>query len=129
MFPSTIAAQVARFFRNPTRASDMNPLPTTEPRHQGGSPKEPWQLRLYVAGWTPSSVAAVRTVKALEAEYFPPGSTVEVIDLIEKPDAGLQDNVLAIPTLVKMSPAPIRRIVGNLSDLPKALKILGVADS
>lgn len=105
----------------------MNPLSTTEPRHQGGSPNQPWNLRLYIAGWTPSSVTALRTVKALEAEYFPPGSTVEIIDIIERPDAGVQDNVLAIPTLVKMSPDPMRRIVGNLSDLPKALKILGVS--
>ena len=103
----------------------MSPLPTSEPRHQGGSPNEPWQLRLYIAGWTPASVAALRTVKALEAEYFPPGSTVEVIDLVERPEAGVEDNVLAIPTLVKMRPHPMRRIVGNLSDVPKALKILG----
>ena len=84
-------------------------MPTTEPRHQGGSPNEPWQLRLYIAGWTPASVAALRTVKALEAEYFPPGSTVEVIDLVERPEAGVEDNVLAIPTLVKMRPDPMRR--------------------
>lgn len=103
----------------------MSSLPTTDPRHQGGSTNEPWHLRLYIAGWTPSSVAALYSLKALEAEYLPAGSTVEVIDLIERPEAGVQDNVLAIPTLVKVSPEPMRRIVGNLSDLPKALKILG----
>ncbi|HUS34223.1 MAG TPA: circadian clock KaiB family protein [Verrucomicrobiae bacterium] len=103
----------------------MSPLPTTDPRHQGGSTNEPWHLRLYISGWTPSSVSALHTLKALQAEYLPEGSTVEVVDLIERPEAGVRDNVLAIPTLVKVSPEPVRRIVGNLSDLPKALKILG----
>ena len=103
----------------------MSLLPTTDPRHQGGSTNEPWHLRLYIAGWTPASVAALHSLKALEAEYLPAGSTVEVVNLIERPEAGVQDNVLAIPTLVKVSPQPMRRIVGNLNNLPKALKILG----
>ena len=107
----------------------MTSSPTTDSRHPGGSASEPWRLRLYVAGWTPSSVAALASVKALEAEHFPPGSKVEVIDLIKTPEAGVQDHVLAIPTLVKVSPGPLRRIVGNLSDLPKALKILGFQEA
>ena len=103
----------------------MSQLQTTEPRHQGGSANEPWHLRLYIAGWTASSVAALASVKTLEADYFPEGSTVEVIDLIQQPDAGVRDNVLAIPTVVKVRPGPVRRIVGDFSDIPKALKILG----
>ena len=103
----------------------MSPFAKSDPRHQGGSTGEPWHLRLYIAGWTPAGVAALSSLKALEAEYLPQGSTVEVIDLLEQPQAGVRDNVLAIPTLVRVSPKPVRRIVGNLSDLPKALKILG----
>ena len=103
----------------------MSLLTTSDPRHQGGSTDEPWHLRLYIAGWTPAGVAALRSLKELEAEYLPQGSTVEIVDLLQQPQAGLADNVLAIPTLVKVSPKPVRRIVGNLSDLPKALKILG----
>jgi circadian clock protein KaiB len=63
----------------------------------------------------------------MEAEYFPSGSTLEVIDLVENPEAGVRDNVLAIPTLVRVKPGPVRRIVGSLNDIQKALKILGFA--
>jgi circadian clock protein KaiB len=103
----------------------MNPAQTSEPRQQGGSASEPWHVKLYIAGWTPSSIAALRSVKIMEQEYLPPGSTVEVIDLLEQPAAGVADNVLAIPMIVRVRPTPVRRIIGNLNDIPKALKILG----
>src|SRR5688500_10455638 len=88
---------------------------------QGADAGEPWHVRLYIAGWTASSLAALRNVKLLEAEYFPPGSKVEVIDLVEDPEAGLRDHILAIPTLVKVRPEPVRRIIGNLGNTEKAL--------
>jgi circadian clock protein KaiB len=103
----------------------MNPLSAREPRSPGGSENEPWHLRVYIVRWTPASVAALRTVKEMEAEYFPPGSVIEVIDLLETPEAGARDNVLAIPTVVRIRPGPVRRIVGSLDDVSKALKILG----
>jgi circadian clock protein KaiB len=105
----------------------MNPAPASEPRDQGNSLNEPWHLKLYIAGWTPSSIAALRNVKILEQEYLPPGSKVEVIDLLENPEAAVTEHVLAIPTVVKARPNPVRRLVGNLSDLTKALRILGVS--
>jgi circadian clock protein KaiB len=98
----------------------------SEPRNQGDSSNEPWHLKLYIAGWTPSSVEALRSVKFLEAEYLPAGSIVEVIDLLEHPEAGARDNVLGIPMMVKVSPQPMRRIVGTLNDIEKTLKILGL---
>ena len=104
----------------------MNHTQTAEPRHQGGSVNEPWHVRLYIAGWTPSSVEALRAVKILESEYLPPGSIVEVIDLLEHPEAGVRDNILAIPMMVKLRPQPIQRIVGTLNDIQKTLKILGL---
>ena len=107
----------------------MSPKPTIQRRHQGGTENEPWHVKLYIAGWTAASMAALATVKALEAEYFPEGSVVEVVDLIEQPEMGVRDNVLAIPTVVKVSPAPVRRIVGNLSNIPKTLKILGLSEA
>lgn len=103
----------------------MNSLPTVEPRHQGGSANEPWHLQLYIIRWTPLSVAAMAALKTIEAEHLPPGSTVEVIDVLENPDAGIRENILAVPTVVRVRPGPVRRIVGSLSDIPKALKILG----
>jgi circadian clock protein KaiB len=69
---------------------------------------------------------ALRSVKILEAEYLPPGSTIEVVDLLENPEAGVRDNVLGIPMMVKVRPLPVRRIVGTLNDLGKTLKILGL---
>jgi circadian clock protein KaiB len=88
----------------------------------------PWKVRLYIAGWTAASVEAVRNVKVIEAEYLPPGSTVEIIDLLQQPEAGRQDHVLAIPTVVRVSPAPVRRMIGSLSDLEKTLKVLEIGD-
>lgn len=105
----------------------MSPLPTVEPRDQGGSDGEPWHVRLYIAGWTPASLAALRSVQALEQEYFPAGSKVEVINIRERPEEGVRDNILAIPTVVKVRPTPVRRIVGNLSNIPKTLKVLGLS--
>src|SRR5438552_3762705 len=103
----------------------MSSLPSVEPRPQDGSANEPWHVRLYVVGWTPSSLAALRTVKILEAEHFPSGSKVEVIDLLEFPEAGIADNVLAVPMVVRVRPEPVRRIIGGLDDVAKALRILG----
>ena len=109
-----------------TQSEGMDQTQKAEPRNQGGSPNGPWHLKLYIAGWTPSSVEALRSVKILEAEYLPPGSTFEVIDLLEHPEAGLRDHVLGIPMMVKVRPQPVRRIVGTLNDLEKSLKILGL---
>jgi circadian clock protein KaiB len=86
---------------------------------------EPWVVRVYVAGLTPASLAAISSVKELEAEYFPPGSRVEVVDLLENPELAMRDQVLGLPTVVRVSPAPMRRIVGNLNDTAKVLKVLG----
>jgi circadian clock protein KaiB len=106
----------------------MNPLhPSESQRPKSGPLPEAWHMRLYIAGWTPSSVAALRNVKILESEYLPPGSIVEVIDLLEHPDVSKRDHILAIPTLVRVRPEPVRRIVGNIGDLQKALKTLGFA--
>ena len=86
-------------------------------------------VRLFVAGYTPASMAAIRNLKVLEAEYFPQGSKVEIIDLVENPEAAKRDHVLAIPTLVRLKPAPLRRIIGSLNDIPRTLKILGFRES
>jgi circadian clock protein KaiB len=89
----------------------------------------PWFVRLFIAGYTPASMAAIRNLKVLEAEYFPPGSKVEIIDLLEQPEAGRRDHVMAIPTLIRIKPEPLRRIIGSLSDFPRTLKILGFKET
>jgi len=86
---------------------------------------EPWVIRLYIAGWTPASLAAVRNIRLLESDHLPAGSKVEIIDLLHDPEAGRADHVVAIPTAVRVSPLPMRRIVGALDDMDKTLEILG----
>jgi circadian clock protein KaiB len=123
---STTDRRFDTWWLDPDEPSEMKPAPSSEPRGQGCSLDEPWHLKLYIAGWTPSSIAALRSIKILEQEYLPAGSTVEVIDLLEHPENAATDHVLAIPTVVKIQPKPVRRLVGNIDDLSKALKILGV---
>lgn len=83
--------------------------------------EESWNLRLYVAGQTPRSLAALSNLRRICADYLPPHCTVEVIDLVEKPQLARGDQILAIPTLVRNVPAPIRKIIGDLSNTERVL--------
>jgi circadian clock protein KaiB len=74
-----------------------------------------WRLRLYIAGQTPNSIAAIANLKKI-CEYKLRGKyTIEVIDLLEKPQLAKGDQIIAIPTLVRRLPAPVKKIIGNLS--------------
>lgn len=86
----------------------------------GGDP-ERWNLRLYVAGQTPKSVAAFANLKKLCEEHLPGRYTIEVVDLMEHPQLAAGDQIVAIPTLVRKLPAPLRRIVGDLSNTERTL--------
>jgi len=90
---------------------------TPEP---GQGPKQ-WQLRLYVAGQTPKSVAAFANLKRLCEEYLAGEFEIEVVDLIENPRLAKDDQIVAIPTLVRKLPPPIRKIIGDLSDTERTL--------
>ncbi len=89
---------------------------------------KPLSLRLYVAGEAPNSVAAIRNLGIL----FPGGEAskqpvnIEIVDLLEEPLRGLADGVLLSPTLVRLAPLPVRRVVGNLSNHGAVLLALGV---
>ncbi|HEY9851924.1 MAG TPA: circadian clock KaiB family protein [Leptolyngbyaceae cyanobacterium] len=80
-----------------------------------------WQLRLYVAGQTPKSVAAFANLKKLCEEHLHNQYQIEVIDLLQNPHLAKQDQILAIPTLVRKLPRPIRQIIGDLSNQDKVL--------
>jgi len=82
---------------------------------------EKWDLRLYVAGQTPRSVAAFANLKRLCEEHLAGRYNIEVIDLIQHPQLAAGDQILAIPTLVRKLPQPIRKIVGDLRDTDRAL--------
>jgi circadian clock protein KaiB len=80
-----------------------------------------WDLRLYVAGQTPKSVAALANLKKFCEEHLEGKYRIEVIDLVQDPKLARTDQILAIPTLVRRLPAPMRKIIGDLSDREKVL--------
>jgi circadian clock protein KaiB len=83
-------------------------------------PKQ-WQLRLYVAGKTPKSLTAFANLKRICEEHLAGQFEIEVIDLIEHPRLAHDDQIVAIPTLVRKLPEPIRKIIGDLSDTERTL--------
>jgi len=82
---------------------------------------EIWNLRLYVAGQTPKSLAAFANLKKLCEEHLAGRYRIEVIDLLEQPQLAGGDQILAIPTLVRKLPEPLKRIIGDLSDHERTL--------
>ncbi len=88
-----------------------------------GASKKPevWNLRLYVAGQTPRSIAAFANLKSICEEHLKGRYTIEVVDLIENPKLAKGDQILAIPTLVRKLPPPLRKIIGDLSNTERVL--------
>jgi circadian clock protein KaiB len=87
---------------------------------ESGEP-EFWELRLYVAGQTAKSVAAFANLKRLCEERLAGQYRIEVIDLLENPQLAKGDQILAIPTLVRKLPEPMRKIIGDLSNTDRVL--------
>jgi circadian clock protein KaiB len=85
------------------------------------SQNEMWELRLYVAGVTPKSVEAFSNLKKICEEYLAGKYHIEVIDLMENPRLARGDQILAIPTLVRKLPEPLKKIIGDLSDTERVL--------
>jgi len=86
-----------------------------------GSSVVHWTLRLYVAGQTPKSLAAFDNLKRLCEERLKGHYSIEVIDLLKNPRLAKDDQILAIPTLVRRLPLPVRRIIGDLSNTERVL--------
>jgi circadian clock protein KaiB len=82
---------------------------------------ELWELRLYVAGQTPKSLTAFANLKKLCEEHLAGKYRIEVIDLIENPTLARGDQILAIPTLVRKLPEPVKKIIGDLSNTERVL--------
>ena len=80
-----------------------------------------WNLRLYVAGQTPRSLTEFSNLSRLWMEHLAGRYSIEVIDLLKQPQLAQGDQILAIPTLVRRLPEPIKRIVGDLSNLEKVV--------
>jgi circadian clock protein KaiB len=84
-------------------------------------PSKIWKLRLYVAGQTPKSLAALSNLKKICESHLRERYSIEVIDLVEQPQLSRGDQILAIPTLVRKLPQPVRKIIGDLSDTERVL--------
>lgn len=80
-----------------------------------------WELRLYVAGQTPNCTLAFSNLKKICEEHLAGNYRIQVVDLLENPQLSRGDQILAIPTLVRRLPAPVRRIIGDLSNTERTL--------
>jgi circadian clock protein KaiB len=80
-----------------------------------------YNLRLYVAGQTPRSLAAIANLKSLCETYLTGRYAVEIIDLIDDPHLAMADHIFALPTLVRRLPTPLKRIIGDLSKTERVL--------
>jgi circadian clock protein KaiB len=100
-----------------------------KPAARKTAPKKParknapefWELRLYVAGQTPKSITAFSNLKRICEEHLKGKYRIEVIDLLENPKLASGDQILAIPTLVRKLPEPVRKIIGDLSNQERVL--------
>jgi circadian clock protein KaiB len=82
------------------------------------------QLRLYIAGNAPNSLRAVANVKAICEEHFASLYDLEVVDLLKHSTQALADGIIVTPTLLRLSPLPVQRVIGNLSDTAQVLLTL-----
>jgi circadian clock protein KaiB len=83
--------------------------------------EEVWNLRLYVAGQTPKSITAFANLKKICDEHLAGKYQIEVIDLLKNPQLAKGDQIIAIPTLVRKLPTPIKRIIGDLANTERVL--------
>ncbi len=92
---------------------------TREKKVQPGT--ETWELRLYVAGQTPKSLTAFANLKEICEQHLKGCYRIEIIDLLQNPKLAKGDQIVAIPTLVRKLPEPVRKIIGDLSDRERVL--------
>jgi circadian clock protein KaiB len=95
-------------------------------RQQKRQKPQVWKLRLYVAGQTPKSIRAFANLKTLCEEHLKGSYRIEVVDLLEHPQLARGDQIVAIPTLVRRLPPPVRKIIGDLSSVERVLVGLDV---
>ena len=88
--------------------------------------QEYWELWLYIAGQTPKSILALENITKYSKEHINVKYSIEVIDLLKSPQLAEDDQIFAIPTLVRKIPKPLRRIIGDLSDTEKVLRGLNI---
>ncbi len=87
-----------------------------------------FKFRLYVAGDSPNSTQAIANLNALCLQYLQERHEIEIVDVLREPKRALDDGILLTPTLVKLSPPPVRKIIGNLNQLQPVLLALNLPD-
>src|SRR5215212_2137401 len=105
-------------------AAAMHASKTKEPRKRPAAPEEKnerWNLRLYVAGQTPRSLTAFANLKRLCEEHLAGRYEIEVIDLMKNPQRAHSDQIVALPTLVRKLPEPLKRVIGDLSNFERVV--------
>jgi len=93
----------------------------TAPKAKSRPGREVWNLRLYIAGQTPKSLTAFANLKQLCEDHLAGRYHIEIIDLLKNPKLAKGDQILAIPTLVRKLPTPIKKIIGDLSNRERVL--------
>jgi circadian clock protein KaiB len=119
MFPRKINLSFESLYRE----EEMNKTTQTTRQKPEKPQSEPdtWELRLYVAGQTPKSMAAFANLKKLCEEHLAGKYRIEVIDLLKNPHLAKGDQIIAIPTLVRKLPEPLKKIIGDLSNTERVL--------
>lgn len=99
----------------------MDDNPESEPNFETVENDEIWELRLYVAGQTPKSIEAFANLKKICETHLKDQYRIEVINLLENPELAKGDQILALPTLVRKLPPPVKKIIGTLTNEEKVL--------
>lgn len=92
-----------------------------KPSPENSDKPEMWELRLYVAGQTQRSLAAFANLKKICDEHLEGQYRIEIVDLLEQPQLAAGDQILAVPTLVRKLPPPVKKIIGDLSNTERVL--------
>lgn len=87
-----------------------------------------WELRLYIAGKTPRAIAAFRNLERICEEHLAGQYRIEIIDLLQTPQLAKGDQIIAVPTLVRKLPEPVRKIIGDLSNTERVLVGLDIRE-
>jgi circadian clock protein KaiB len=103
----------------PGRTADQGKRSKTDASE--GDRRKKWELRLYIAGRTPRAVTALANLERICEEHLAGEYRIEVVDILENPQLARGDQILAVPTLVRQLPPPVRKIIGDLSNKERVL--------
>jgi circadian clock protein KaiB len=106
---------------SPKKTAKPSPKKKAPAPRRAKAALDTWNLRLYVAGQTPKSLTAFSNLKRICEEHLKGRYTIEVIDLLKNPQLAAGDQILALPTLVRKIPAPMKKIIGDLSNKERFL--------